>query len=229
MPPRCSVWGPSFLQDSGRSRKSRQHPSGKERFGLNWSSIPAKPTRQTTTHCRLPPRDAPMATSLGSGSSTVRCALIICPNCELSFPNQPNPQLILLRIAKARSSHPANSFPGCCRPGQCPANQWSDPDGNSRPQLPGLRIRTQWLTASCVQLDEHLLTPASINTLEVHGATNTRRSLLDHIFKPLVEDSAAAGITLGQVVNGIGAATKKLSRFGAPSPISTHPLLYANP
>ncbi|GAB1316184.1 Sorting assembly machinery 50 kDa subunit [Madurella fahalii] len=62
-------------------------------------------------------------------------------------------------------------------------------------------------------LDEHLLTPASINSLEVHGATNTRRSLLDHVIKPLVEDSAIPGTTLGQVLERVGAATKKLSRF----------------
>ncbi|KAJ4303904.1 hypothetical protein N0V88_001504 [Collariella sp. IMI 366227] len=62
-------------------------------------------------------------------------------------------------------------------------------------------------------VDEHLLTPASISSIEVHGATNTRRSLLDHIFKPLVEDAAAPGTTLGQVLEHIGVATKKLSRF----------------
>ncbi|KAL2015962.1 hypothetical protein VTK56DRAFT_4497 [Thermocarpiscus australiensis] len=62
-------------------------------------------------------------------------------------------------------------------------------------------------------LDEHLLTPASISSLEVHGATNTRRSLLDHVFNPLVEDSAKAGTTLGQVLDRLGAATKKLARF----------------
>ncbi|AEO59188.1 hypothetical protein MYCTH_2094326 [Thermothelomyces thermophilus ATCC 42464] len=62
-------------------------------------------------------------------------------------------------------------------------------------------------------LDEHILTPASISTLEVHGATNTRRSLLDQIFKPVLEDTAAAGTTLGQVLDRVGAATKKLARF----------------
>lgn len=81
---------------------------------------------------------------------------------------------------------------------------------------------------SLPQLDEHLLTPASISTLEVHGAANTRRSILDRIFKPLVEDSASAGTTLGQVLDGVSAATKKLARFGAPtSPRSncTQPLV----
>ncbi|KAL2162344.1 hypothetical protein VTH06DRAFT_7257 [Thermothelomyces fergusii] len=62
-------------------------------------------------------------------------------------------------------------------------------------------------------LNEHVLTPASISTLEVHGATNTRCSLLDQIFKPVLEDTAAPGTTLGQVLDRVGAATKKLSRF----------------
>jgi outer membrane protein insertion porin family len=87
----------------------------------------------------------------------------------------------------------------------------------------------QSLTTCCPQLDEHLLTPSSITSLEVHGASNTRRSLLDHVFKPLVEDSADPGTTLGQVLTSVQAATKKLARFGAPSPSSTNPLLSANP
>ncbi|KAL1843111.1 hypothetical protein VTJ49DRAFT_3058 [Mycothermus thermophilus] len=62
-------------------------------------------------------------------------------------------------------------------------------------------------------LDEHRLTPASISKLEVHGAPNTRRALLDHVLKPLVDDSAAPGTTLGQVLDRIGEATRKLSRF----------------
>ncbi|KAL2265954.1 hypothetical protein VTJ83DRAFT_5306 [Remersonia thermophila] len=62
-------------------------------------------------------------------------------------------------------------------------------------------------------LDEHRLTPASISKLEVHGAPNTRRALLDHVLGPLVADSAAPGTTLGQVLDRIGDATRKLSRF----------------
>ncbi|KAK4100586.1 hypothetical protein N658DRAFT_559626 [Parathielavia hyrcaniae] len=62
-------------------------------------------------------------------------------------------------------------------------------------------------------LDEHLLTPASISSLEVHGAANTRRTLLDHIFKPVVEQSAHAGTTLGQILDSVGVATKKMARF----------------
>ena len=65
------------------------------------------------------------------------------------------------------------------------------------------------------QLDEHYLTPAAIASVEIHGATNTRRSLLDHVIKPLVADPAGSNSTLGEVLDRIGVATRKLSRFGA--------------
>ncbi|KAK4145656.1 surface antigen-domain-containing protein [Dichotomopilus funicola] len=68
-------------------------------------------------------------------------------------------------------------------------------------------------TAQTHMLDEHVLTPASINSIELHGAVNTRRSLLDHVLNPVVEEAAAQGTTLGQVLDHIGAATKKLARF----------------
>ncbi|KAK4643129.1 hypothetical protein QC761_409930 [Podospora bellae-mahoneyi] len=62
-------------------------------------------------------------------------------------------------------------------------------------------------------LDEHLLTPATINSIEVHGASNTRRSILDRIFKPLVEDPENLSSTLGESLERVGAATRRLSRF----------------
>jgi hypothetical protein len=64
-------------------------------------------------------------------------------------------------------------------------------------------------------LNEHALAPASISSLEVHGATNTRKSLLDHVFKPVIDDTAPPGTTMGQVLDRVTAATKKLARFGA--------------
>ncbi|KAK4187056.1 surface antigen-domain-containing protein [Podospora australis] len=69
------------------------------------------------------------------------------------------------------------------------------------------------LTAGGSSLDEHHLTPASISSVEIHGATNTRRSLLDHAIKPLVAEGAHAGSTLGDVLERIGVAARKLSRF----------------
>lgn len=69
------------------------------------------------------------------------------------------------------------------------------------------------------QLDEHLLTPAAINSIEVHGASNTRRSILDRIFKPLVEGPENLSSTLGESLERVGAATRRLSRFGASVPL----------
>ncbi|KAK3942614.1 surface antigen-domain-containing protein [Diplogelasinospora grovesii] len=62
-------------------------------------------------------------------------------------------------------------------------------------------------------LSEQMRTPATINSIEVHGAKNTRRSLLDHVFKPVVEESANAGTTLGDVLERLQKATSKLERF----------------
>ncbi|KAB5542849.1 sorting assembly machinery 50 kDa subunit [Coniochaeta sp. 2T2.1] len=62
-------------------------------------------------------------------------------------------------------------------------------------------------------LFEHLQRPATINSLEVHGAKNTRRTFLDPVFQPLVEDSRNAGTTLGSVLQGLKEATDKLQRF----------------
>ncbi|KAK0616816.1 surface antigen-domain-containing protein [Immersiella caudata] len=56
------------------------------------------------------------------------------------------------------------------------------------------------------------LAPASINTIELHGAKCTRRSLLDHIFNPLVENNSTS--TLGDVVARVHAAQLKLSQLG---------------
>jgi outer membrane protein insertion porin family len=65
----------------------------------------------------------------------------------------------------------------------------------------------------CVQLDNSLA-PAAIRVVELHGARYTRRSLLDHIFNPLVETGSNPNCTLGDVVSSIGTAQAKLSRLG---------------
>ena len=56
--------------------------------------------------------------------------------------------------------------------------------------------------------------PATINSIEIHGAKNTRKNFLDPIFQPLVQDSRNAGTTLGDVLAGLQEATTKLERFG---------------
>ncbi|KAK1782366.1 surface antigen-domain-containing protein [Copromyces sp. CBS 386.78] len=62
--------------------------------------------------------------------------------------------------------------------------------------------------------EDHLLAPAAVNSIEIHGANNTRRGLLDHLFKPIVEESTSPDTTLGDVLGRISKATQKLTRFG---------------
>lgn len=65
------------------------------------------------------------------------------------------------------------------------------------------------------QIEDHLLAPATVNSIEIHGANNTRRGLLDHLFKPLVEESTSPDTTLGDVLGRISTATQKLTKLGA--------------
>ena len=65
------------------------------------------------------------------------------------------------------------------------------------------------------QIEAHLLTPATVNSIETHGANNTRRGRLDHVFKPVVEETASPTTTLGEALARISTATQKLTRFGA--------------
>ncbi|POS71461.1 sorting assembly machinery 50 kDa subunit [Diaporthe helianthi] len=62
-------------------------------------------------------------------------------------------------------------------------------------------------------LSDHLQRPATINSIEVHGAKNTRKGFLDPVFAPLVGSSRNAGTTLGEVLAGVQEATSKLDRF----------------
>lgn len=64
---------------------------------------------------------------------------------------------------------------------------------------------------------EQMRRPATINSIEVHGAKNTRKSFLDPIFKPMVDDSRNAGTTLGHVLEQLQQATARLERFGMPT------------
>ena len=61
---------------------------------------------------------------------------------------------------------------------------------------------------------EHMLQPATLHTFEVHGARNTRRSFLDPIFQPLVDETNNVGTTLGDVFAEVQDAVGKLERFG---------------
>lgn len=65
-----------------------------------------------------------------------------------------------------------------------------------------------------VQFAEQMSRPATINSLEVHGAKNTRKGFLDPLFKPLVDDSRNTGTTLGEVLERLQVVSGKLDRFG---------------
>jgi len=56
--------------------------------------------------------------------------------------------------------------------------------------------------------------PATVHSIEIHGAKNTRRGFLDPIFQPLVRDNRNAGTTLGDVLARLEEAVSKLERFG---------------
>ncbi|KAL0933660.1 surface antigen [Colletotrichum truncatum] len=56
--------------------------------------------------------------------------------------------------------------------------------------------------------------PMTINRLQVHGATNTRRGFLDPIFKPLLTEDVNSSSTLGEVAARLGEARGKLERLG---------------
>ncbi|ERT00633.1 SAM complex subunit SAM50 [Sporothrix schenckii 1099-18] len=70
-------------------------------------------------------------------------------------------------------------------------------------------------------LAEHMLQPATLHTFEIHGARNTRKSFLDPIFQPLVDDSRNVGTTLGDVFADVQEAVGKLERFGIFKPDPT--------
>ncbi|WQF86758.1 Putative bacterial surface antigen (D15), surface antigen D15 [Colletotrichum destructivum] len=56
--------------------------------------------------------------------------------------------------------------------------------------------------------------PMTINRLQVHGATNTRRGFLDPIFQPLLAEDVNSNSTLGEVAARLGDARGKLERLG---------------
>ncbi|KAJ3940707.1 uncharacterized protein N0V96_009721 [Colletotrichum fioriniae] len=56
--------------------------------------------------------------------------------------------------------------------------------------------------------------PMTINRLQVHGATNTRRGFLDPIFTPLLTEDVNSSSTLGEVAARLGDARGKLERLG---------------
>jgi len=71
------------------------------------------------------------------------------------------------------------------------------------------------LTRNAVQLTEQLRRPATINSIEIHGAKNTRKSFFDPLLTPLVDERRNVNTTLGDVLEGIKGLNAKLERFGS--------------
>ncbi|PSR84083.1 sorting assembly machinery 50 kDa subunit [Coniella lustricola] len=71
----------------------------------------------------------------------------------------------------------------------------------------------QALQSRLALLNDHLQRPATIHSIEVHGAKNTRKGFLDPLFAPLVDPARNADTTLGEVLAGIQEVTDKLARF----------------
>ena len=65
-----------------------------------------------------------------------------------------------------------------------------------------------------LQLTEQLRRPATINSIEIHGAKNTRKSFFNPLLEPLVDPGRNVGTTLGDVLEGIKELNAKLARFG---------------
>ncbi|KAI6082728.1 outer membrane protein, OMP85 family [Hypoxylon rubiginosum] len=55
--------------------------------------------------------------------------------------------------------------------------------------------------------------PVTLSSIQIHGARHTRKSFLDPLFQPLVEDSRNADFTLADLLEQVGGAVEKLQRF----------------
>ncbi|KAI1814304.1 outer membrane protein, OMP85 family [Poronia punctata] len=55
--------------------------------------------------------------------------------------------------------------------------------------------------------------PVTLSGIKIHGAKNTRRSFLDPVFGPLVNDSQNVTYTLADLLNEVGGTVKKLQGF----------------
>ncbi|KAI3321123.1 outer membrane protein, OMP85 family [Xylariaceae sp. AK1471] len=55
--------------------------------------------------------------------------------------------------------------------------------------------------------------PVTLSSIQIHGAKNTRKSFLNPLFQPLVEESRNINYTLGDLLNEVGGAVAKLQKF----------------
>jgi outer membrane protein insertion porin family len=74
-------------------------------------------------------------------------------------------------------------------------------------------------------MKEQMQRPASVSSIEIHGARTTRRSFLDPLLKPVVDDNRNAGSTLADVLSSLQEVTSRLQRFGETRLCRAHRLL----
>ncbi|KAL7622648.1 hypothetical protein AAE478_008161 [Parahypoxylon ruwenzoriense] len=55
--------------------------------------------------------------------------------------------------------------------------------------------------------------PVTLSSIQIHGARHTRKSFLNPIIQPLVEDSKNANYTLADMLEQVGGAVEKLQKF----------------
>ncbi|KAI1276924.1 outer membrane protein, OMP85 family [Xylaria sp. FL0933] len=55
--------------------------------------------------------------------------------------------------------------------------------------------------------------PVTLSSIHIHGAKNTRKSFLNPLFQPLVEDSRNVNYTLSDLLSEVGGAVSRLQKF----------------
>ncbi|KAI0377388.1 outer membrane protein, OMP85 family [Hypomontagnella monticulosa] len=62
-------------------------------------------------------------------------------------------------------------------------------------------------------LSQNQTLPVTLSSIQIHGARHTRKSFLDPVFQPLVEDSRNVNYTLAEMLEQMGGAVEKLQKF----------------
>ncbi|KAI5856136.1 outer membrane protein, OMP85 family [Durotheca rogersii] len=62
-------------------------------------------------------------------------------------------------------------------------------------------------------LSQNKTLPVTLSSIYIHGAKHTRKSFLDPLFEPLVQDSRNADYTLADMLEQVGSAVERLHKF----------------
>ncbi|KAI1408645.1 outer membrane protein, OMP85 family [Hypoxylon sp. FL1857] len=62
-------------------------------------------------------------------------------------------------------------------------------------------------------LSQNQTLPVTLSSIQIHGAKHTRKSFLDPLFQPLVQDSRNENYTLADMLEQVGGAVEKLQKF----------------